>query len=56
MLRIGSLQLDGPLVMAPMAGTTNLPFRIIARKCGASLVMTEMVSAKGLVLRHKKTL
>lgn len=56
MLRIGSLQLDGPLVMAPMAGTTNLPFRIIARKCGASLVMTEMVSAKGLVLRQKKTL
>lgn len=56
MLRIGSLELDGPLVMAPMAGTTNLPFRMIARKCGASLVMTEMVSAKGLVLRQKKTL
>ncbi len=56
MLKIGSLELDGPLIMAPMAGITNLPFRIIARKCGASLVVTEMVSAKGLVLRQRRTL
>jgi nifR3 family TIM-barrel protein len=39
-----------------MAGITNLPFRIIARRCGAALVATEMISAMGLILRQKKTM
>ena len=53
---IGGLLLDHWAVMAPMAGITNLPFRTIARKMGAGLVTTEMVSAAGLVRRQRRTL
>ncbi len=56
MLKIGSLQLENRLIMAPLAGITNLPFRMMVKKMGAGLVTTEMISAKGLVLGKKKTL
>ena len=55
MLKIGSLELKNWLIMAPMAGITNLPFRLIARKMGASLVTTEMISAMGLALAQQRT-
>ena len=48
-LAVGPERLERNLVMAPMAGVTNLPFRLIAREAGAALVFTETVSAKGLV-------
>ena len=54
-LKIGQLELDHWLVLAPMAGITNLPFRLIAKTQGPALVTTEMVSAKGLCLGQKKT-
>ncbi len=55
MLKIGALNLDNWLVMAPMSGITNPPFRAIAKRFGAGLVTTEMVSAKGLTMGKKKT-
>lgn len=55
MLKIGSLKLENWLVMAPMAGITNLPFRLLVKKFGAGLVTTEMISALGLTLGQKKT-
>lgn len=48
MLRIGTLKLKNRLIMAPMSGVTNLPFRRIVKRLGAGLVTTEMVSAMGL--------
>lgn len=48
-LRIGSITLESPLILAPMTRVTDLPFRAICRSMGASLVTTEMVSAEGLV-------
>ena len=56
MLKIGTLTLKNRLIMAPMAGITNPPFRRIARRLGAGLVVTEMVSAVGLSRNHEKTL
>jgi tRNA-dihydrouridine synthase B len=56
MLRVGSLTIDNGLVLAPMAGYTNLGFRLTIKKLGAGLVTTEMVSAVGLTLNHGKTL
>jgi tRNA-dihydrouridine synthase B len=47
--------LESNLVLAPMAGVSNLPFRLIARQAGAALVFTETVSAKGLVMEGRKT-
>jgi tRNA-dihydrouridine synthase B len=55
MLQIGTLMLSNRLVMAPMAGYTNLPFRLMVKRLGAGLVTTEMVSAMGLTLDQKKT-
>ena len=56
MLQIGSLRIENSLVMAPMAGYTNLPFRLLIKRLGAGLVMTEMVSAMGLSMGQKRTL
>jgi nifR3 family TIM-barrel protein len=55
MLRIGPIKLDNWLIMAPMAGITNLPFRLMVKKLGAGLVTTEMVSAMGLTLGQGKS-
>jgi len=54
-LVIGSLEIDPPLVLGPMAGHTNLPFRLLCHRGGAGLVVGEMISAKGLQYRNKKT-
>ncbi|SNB46705.1 tRNA dihydrouridine synthase DusB [Geobacter sp. DSM 9736] len=54
-LRIGALTLANNLILAPMAGITNLPARLLARRYGASLCFTEMVSVNGLVREGRKT-
>lgn len=51
----GSVEIESPLILAPMAGVCDLPYRMIARKHGAALVCAEMVSAKGLVYGNKHT-
>lgn len=52
---IGSLTLKNRLFLAPMAGITNLPMRLMARDCGASLTFTEMVSVNGLTREGRKS-
>lgn len=54
-LRIGKLTIKGNLILAPMAGVTDLPFRILCKKEGADLLYTEMVSAKGISYKNKRT-
>jgi tRNA-dihydrouridine synthase B len=56
MLKIGNIKLENRFILAPMAGITNLPFRLIIRKLGAGLVYSEMVSAMGLYMNQKKTM
>lgn len=55
-LTIGSLHISPPLILAPMAGISDLPFRLLARKQGAPLCFTEMISAEGLKRNGKNTL
>ncbi len=54
-LAIGALTLKNNLILAPMAGITDLPQRLIAREYGASLCFTEMVSAHGLARNGRKS-
>ena len=54
-IRLRRLALENNLVLAPMAGVSNLPFRLIAREAGAALVFSETLSAKGLVQGGRKT-
>lgn len=55
MLRIGPLDVDPPVVLAPMAGITNAPFRRLCREYGAGLYVSEMIGARGLVEGDEKT-
>ena len=54
-MRIGNIQLDNPLIAAPMAGVTDLPFRLLLKEQGCGLVYTEMVSAKAIYYNNKNT-
>ena len=54
-MNISKVQLKNPLIMAPLAGVTDLPFRRILKSHGAALVYTEMVSAQGLVYQNRQT-
>ena len=55
MLKIGSLTLKYPFILAPMAGITDLPFRMICRRYGCELAFIEMISARALVYENRKT-
>ena len=54
-LKIGNVELDNNLILAPMAGVTNLPFRIICEKFEPGMVCTEMASAKAMFHNDEKT-
>ena len=54
-LQIGNVTLKGNLVLGPMAGVTDLPFRVLCKEQGADLIYTEMVSAKGIMYNNKNT-
>jgi len=55
-LAVGTLDIFPPFILAPMAGITDLPFRLLARAQGAPLCFTEMISAEGLKRSGKNTL
>ena len=54
-LKIGNVNIDRPLALAPMAGVTDQPFRLLCKEQGAGLVCTEMVSAKAILYKNKNT-
>ena len=54
-LRIGNTVLENNVILAPMAGVTDLPFRVLCREQGAGCVVTEMVSAKAVLYNNKNT-
>ena len=54
-LQIGNVTLENNLILAPMAGVTDLPFRVLCAEQGAGLVCMEMVSAKGIYYNNKNT-
>jgi len=56
MTKIGNIEIDTQLALAPMAGVTDLAFRTVCRKMGAGLTYTEMVSSKALVYQDGNTL
>ncbi|SCZ78802.1 tRNA dihydrouridine synthase DusB [Pseudobutyrivibrio xylanivorans] len=54
-LQIGNVTLENNLILAPMAGVTDLPFRLLCKEQGAALCCMEMVSAKGIMYNNKNT-
>lgn len=54
-LKIGNVTIDCPVVLAPMAGVTDLPFRLLCREMGVGLLSMEMVSAKAILYKNRNT-
>ena len=54
-LRIGNVELNNNCILAPMAGVTDLPFRLLCREMGAGMVCMEMVSAKAILYKNQNT-
>ena len=54
-LQIGNVTLENNLILAPMAGVSDLPFRLLCREQGAGLVCMEMVSAKAILYKNRNT-
>lgn len=54
-LKIGNVELDNQVILAPMAGVTDLPYRLICKEQGAGLLCMEMVSAKAIYYHNKNT-
>lgn len=55
MRKIGNVTIENPFVLAPMAGVTDLPFRVLCKEQGAGLICMEMVSAKAIQFNNKNT-
>ncbi|MFA7706342.1 MAG: tRNA dihydrouridine synthase DusB [Candidatus Omnitrophota bacterium] len=55
MFKIGSLKLKSNLILAPMAGVTDLPFRMLCRKFGAELAFVEMINCRSISHKSRKT-
>lgn len=54
-IKIGNVELKNNIILAPMAGVTDLPFRVLCRSYGASLAVTEMASSKAIFYNDEKT-
>ncbi|HWL61082.1 MAG TPA: tRNA dihydrouridine synthase DusB [Microbacteriaceae bacterium] len=55
-LRIGPIELDSPVVLAPMAGITNMPFRRLCAEYGDGLYVTEMITTRAIIARNPRTM
>ena len=54
-MQIGNVKIDNNCILAPMAGVTDLPFRLLCKEMGCGLVVTEMVSAKAILYNNRNT-
>jgi tRNA-dihydrouridine synthase B len=55
-ISIGPVRLDDPVILAPMSGVTDLPFRRLVKRCGAGLVVSEMIASQALIRESRKSL
>lgn len=56
MIKIGNIQLEDNVILAPMSGVTDLPFRRLVKKFGASLVISEMIASRAMIIQTKESL
>lgn len=55
-IEIGPVRLDGPVLLAPMSGVTDLPFRRLVKRSGAGLVVSEMIASQAMIRHGRRTL
>jgi len=55
-ITLGSIKVDIPVILSPMSGVTDLPFRLLVHKFGAGLVISEMIASQAVLYENKKTM
>ena len=55
-IEIGPIKLQNPVILAPMSGVSDMPYRRQAKKNGASLVISEMIASQAMIYANRKTL
>jgi tRNA-dihydrouridine synthase B len=55
-MTIGKTELDAPVILAPMSGVTDLPFRRLVKRCGAGLVVSEMIASEAMIRERRRSL
>lgn len=55
-MKIGNFVLDTPVILAPMSGVTDLPFRSLVKKLGAGLLVSEMIASRAMIMQTKQSL
>src|SRR3546814_17214130 len=55
-ITIGSVSIEDPVILAPMSGVTDLPFRRLVKRSGAGLVVSEMIASEAMIRQNRKTL
>ena len=55
-IQIGTISLEGPVILAPMSGVTDLPFRRLVKRSGCGLVVSEMVASQAMIRENRQTL
>ena len=56
MLRVGKIALNNPVILAPMSGVTDMPFRRLVKKLGAGLVVSEMIASRAMIMQTKESI
>lgn len=55
-IKIGPITLDNPVILAPMSGVSDMPFRRLAKRCGAGLVVSEMIASQAMIRANRQTM
>ena len=55
-IRVGPIEIDDPVILAPMSGVSDLPFRRLVKRWGAGLVVSEMIASQAMVNANQKTM
>ena len=55
-IKIGSIELDSNVILAPMSGVSDMPYRRLAKRNGAALVISEMIASQAMVYANKRTM
>ena len=55
-INIGPVRLEDPVILAPLSGVTDMPFRRVVKQCGAGLVVSEMIASEAMVRESRKTM
>ncbi|MEQ9115903.1 MAG: tRNA dihydrouridine synthase DusB [Rickettsiales bacterium] len=56
MIKIGNIEINDPVILAPMSGVTDMPFRRLVKKFGAGLVVSEMIASRAMIMQTKQSL